>query len=97
MFTRLLDLPESKRRSVAFIIAGALTALIVAFWLIGFVEPLRLSDDASASGNARVGARGESSLSPLRTLGESFKSLTESVRAELGGVFWGIGNGESGE
>jgi hypothetical protein len=90
MFTHLLERTERERRGIALILAGMVTLLILAAWYAGFVYPVTRNGNALSLKSEQDAERDEV-LSPLRTLGASFVSLTETIREELGGVFWGIG------
>ena len=96
MFNRLLALPERERRSFALIAAGVVTVLIVSSWLLGFVQPASTHTGEASVRDLRQRSTA-SALSPLATIGESFTDVTERVRDELGGILWGIGDGETKE
>lgn len=91
MFERLNELSEEKRRGVALVSAGGVTALIVAAWLVGFMGPVSGMRGREGTIVATSEKSMEDTLSPLRTIRESFNALVGSMRGELGGVFWGIG------
>lgn len=91
MFERLNELSEEKRRGVALVSAGGVTALIVAAWLVGFMGPVSGMSGREGTLVATSEKSMDDTLSPLRTIRESFNTLAGSMREELGGVFWGIG------
>ena len=90
MLNHLYNLPEEKRRGIALLGAGAASAIIVGAWFVGFLQPIsgaRVSDGNSV-GEHRASI--QETLSPFRTLSESFSALTKDVREKLGGALWGI-------